>query len=511
MNRKNIIIGSLAALLLASVAAGLYMRSDDNERIKDLEEQIGELRKEEQRAKVDRRVSRQMEQIAYGQQALSEERSREAIRQSEIAQMMTLRSESERQNAIEAMAAAEGSAKEALESYQLAERQRIEAELARHVADTLNYISLGRTLGTQAYAIYRTGNTELGNILAYASYLFTHDYGGNLYSSAVYPALTQSAESQKDWSIHNGSITKIDFFPQTARLLTVSNYGEIYNHEMKNGQLSSKLLFNNKNYRFRDAYASKDGKSYAVSHTGHLVVAGQGKAQTVYLEGLDRPFAMMDMNGGRQLLIAGERSIALFDLAADRVIRTRKVDFNIVGTGRMDNKPLLFDDQNRMHIVDGIDDLKTRKQPVTGRVTAFARNKEARLSAYGMADGTIWLIDDKGHSHKLAGHLSQVTRMMFDGRRLFSSSYDCKLLFWMTSDAQIMPITLFESDSWLMDFTFDTKRNYIWTAWADGTITEYLTSLPLIGERLRKNVKRNFTQEEWNYYVGKIPYRKVKE
>ena len=46
----------------------------------------------------------------------------------------------------------------------------------------------------------------------------------------------------------------------------------------------------------------------------------------------------------------------------------------------------------------------------------------------------------------------------------------------------------------------------------NGTVTRCLISLPKIAQRLRQNVKRNFTQEEWNYYVGKgIPYRKVKE
>ena len=35
-------------------------------------------------------------------------------------------------------------------------------------------------------------------------------------------------------------------------------------------------------------------------------------------------------------------------------------------------------------------------------------------------------------------------------------------------------------------------------------------SLPQIAERIRKKVKRNFNQEEWNYYVGKgIPYKKI--
>ena len=95
MKRHHIIIGCMGVLLLLSVAAGLYIRHIDGERIGALESQIGELREREKQSDIDRHVSKQMEEIAYGQQMLSEERSNEAIRQSEIAQEMTRRSETE--------------------------------------------------------------------------------------------------------------------------------------------------------------------------------------------------------------------------------------------------------------------------------------------------------------------------------------------------------------------------------------------------------------------------------
>ena len=234
MGRKDIIIGCMGILLALSISAGLYVHHSDGARIRKLESMIEQLQVKERRSAMDRKVSKQLEEIANGQQALSEERSREAIRQSEIAQAATLRSEAERHNALRAQAAAEQSAQEAISSYQMAERQREEANEqrrqavhAKHVADTLNYISLGRTLGSQSFSIYRTGDTEIGNMLAYASYLFTRDYGGDLYASAVFQALIQSAGGRRSWSIHNGSVMDMDFFPGTHRMLTVSTCGEI--------------------------------------------------------------------------------------------------------------------------------------------------------------------------------------------------------------------------------------------------------------------------------------------
>ncbi|WP_028902606.1 MULTISPECIES: hypothetical protein [unclassified Prevotella] len=507
---RNIIIGSLSMLLVVAIAIGLYMHHSDNERISELESQINALRKKEKQSEVDRRVSKQMEEIAYGQQVLSEERSREAILQSEIAQKMTLRSEAERQKAIQAQGFAELSAQEAIDAYQMAESQRRQAEHAKQVTDTLNYISLGRTLGSQSYAIFQTGDTELGNILAYASYQYTKDYNGDLYAPAVFQALIQSAGGRQNFNIHNGSITCIETSPNNDRLLTVSTYGEIYAHKMQGNQMQTTRLMSDKHYCFRDAFSSKNGKDYVISHTGHLVVIEQNHPRIVTLENMERPFSLKLMNNGRQLLIISENSLALLDITTDRIIGMRQLNFRVSCTGRRDNKPLLFDNKGYMHLVNGLDKMTNEKVPVQGLVTAFASSANEHLSAYGMNDGIIWLVDKHGKMHKLAGHLSKITKMKINGRRLYSSSYDGKLLFWMTGDTQITPITLFQSGSWLTNFTFSNDKDYIWTGNYNGTMTRYLISLKQIAQRIRQKVNRNLTQEEWNYYVGKgIPYKKL--
>ena len=511
MNRKNIVIGCLSVLLLLLVAVGLYLRHQDENRIGELESKLAVLREQEKRSAIDRRVSKQMEEIAYGQQVLSEERSREAIRQSKIAQEMTLRSETEREKAIQAQGVAEESAQEALKAYQIADNQRQQAEHAKLATDTLNYISLARTLGSQSYAIYRAGDKELGNMLAYASYLYTHDYGGDLFGPAVFQALTQSAGGRRYWSIHSGAISCVDISPKDSHLLTTSTYGEIFIHRIKDGQLQTRRLMSDRNYCFRDGFAARTGKDYVVSSTGHLVVVNGDQTREVNLENVAKPFSLQSVNDGRQLLIVGEKSVALLDTATDKVIGSRQLNYRLVSTGRSDNKPLLFDHRGHMHLFNSLDDITDEKVPHAGQVTAYADSKHERLRAFGMLDGTIWMIDRYGKTNKLVGHLSQITKLKFNGKRLYSSSYDGKMLFWMTGETQIRPITLFQSGSWLTDFTFSTDKDYIWSGEQNGTVSEFLISLPKIAQLLRQTVKRDFTKEEWEYYVGKgIPYRKLK-
>jgi hypothetical protein len=512
--KKIVIIGCIGAvLLLGLAAASYYMHRGDGERISELETELRALREREKQSEINRDVSQQMEEIAYGQQTLSEERSREAIRQSEIAQAATLRSEAERRIALQAQAAAEISAGEAKASYRMAEQRRLEAEHAKLVADTLNYISLGRTLGSQSYAIYRSGDTELGNMLAYASYVYTNDYGGNLYTPAVFQALTQSAGGRRSWSVHDSKITRMDIMPKSGHLLTVSDNGEFFIHKRQDGQLTAQRQIRDRNYCFRDVYAANNGQAYAISYTGHLMIVGRNQTKVVYVEHVDRPFSLQHINNGHQLLIIGENSVALFDLATDKVIATSRLDFHVTSIGRRDGKPLLFDNRGRMHLVNSLDDISNEKVPVQGQVTAFASSKHDHLTAYGMADGTIWLTAGNGKTYKLVEHLSRVTEMEFNGHRLYSSSYDGKLLFWSIDyNSQMKAVTLFQADSWIVDIIFSGDKDYIWTGEKNGTVSRYLVSLPKIAQRLRQNVKRNFTQEEWNYYVGKgIPYLKVKE
>lgn len=277
--------------------------------------------------------------------------------------------------------------------------------------------------------------------------------------------------------------------------------------------MQTSRLMSDKAYWFNDLYAAPDGKVYAISYTGQLVITDGQQTRIIVVENVNKPFCLQTLNDGKSLLIVGENSIALFDIPTEKIMTTRRLDFQVTCTGRRDNKPLLFDNRGHMHLVNSLDKMTNEQVPVRGKVTAYANNREEHLTAYGMADGTIWLIDGSGKTYKLVEHLSRVTRLMFNGRRLYSSSYDGKLLFWpIENNSQKNAVTLYQSAHWLNDFTFINNKDYIMVGEHNGTVTRCLISLPKIAQRLRQNVKRNFTQEEWNYYVGKgIPYRKVKE
>ena len=125
-----------------------------------------------------------------------------------------------------------------------------------------------------------------------------------------------------------------------------------------------------------------------------------------------------------------------------------------------------------------------------------------------MSDGTIYLYNERnGKITKLEGHLSRISKLKLNGSSLYSSSYDNSVRLWNTESEKIDPMTLVSTNSWIMDFTFDSSKQYAWIGDYNGNLYEVLLSAPMMVERISKKLKRDFTKEEWNYYIGnKVPY-----
>ena len=108
----------------------------------------------------------------------------------------------------------------------IAEKERSQAEHSKRVADTLSYISLGRTLASASLKVLDQKNLELAHLLAYAAYLYTDRYKGDVYFPSVYMALTSVSQSVNTWARHKGNVMNIDFF-SADHLVSASTYGEI--------------------------------------------------------------------------------------------------------------------------------------------------------------------------------------------------------------------------------------------------------------------------------------------
>ena len=519
MNKKNIIAGGIGVVLAGLAATGLVGWQAEHRRAEALETQVAELQRQEKRSAVDRSVSAQMEEIAFEQKIISDEQREKAIQQTRVANEMRERSEIERQNAIIAERNAVASEKKALEASalaenqrQIAEHQRIQAELAKSIADTLSYVALARSLGSLSSIQAQVGNTELADLLAYSSYLFGNRYQGDVYYPAIFQSLMTSSQSMRSWPKHNGALTALAYMSKDDdRMVTVSTYGEIMIHKKVGEDLQSQTILSDKSFDFRDLFVD-DEVIYAISRSGQLVIIDNGEIKILPLTDLDFPMKITDMDKDN-LLLVGDHGIALYDKQRKIVVNTRELTFKVTAVSRYDYLPLLFDDQGRQHLVKNIHELETSDVPFKGKVTAFASSKNTKQRAYGMSDGTIYLYNERnGKITKLEGHLSRISRLKMNGPSLYSASYDNSVKLWNTGSEKIDPMTLISTNSWIMDFTFDSSKQFAWIGDYNGNLYEVLLSVPEMVERISKKLKRDFTKEEWNYYIGNnVPYESFKK
>jgi len=512
VNKVILVIAAVCILMLAAVVIQGYKAKDMlAQQNQELQEQLDLLTKEEKRSAVMQRVNAQLEEIADEERRISDEQRDAAKQQMKVAEEMRRKAEEERQNALVAEQRALESSNIAQSQRKIAEQQRSEAELSKRVADTLTYISLGRTLGQTAITQYNAGNHELADLLAYTACQFTDQYRGDIYAHTVYQALAMTSQNKKVWNKHKGSITDIAFSDEkSGYMITCSTYGEIMKHtNYSTGNLKSEMLVSNPRFDFRDCYIVRNTNTiYALSRSGHLVIIDSNNKVQVIEVNIPKLKEMDEADN--EFILFGESGIALFDTEKRVIVQEKALPFQTEFISRYQNRPVVFDRQGRMHIIKSFTNIETVKVPFKGQVTAFAESKNEHIQAYGMNDGTINIINGKGEKIRLVGHLSRISKLKVNGHRLYSSSFDGTLNLWLTNSAKIEPMTLFTTRGWIINFTFDLKKTNVWSGDQNGNLTQALISVPLMEERLQKKLKRNLTREEWNYYIGRnVPYEEI--
>lgn len=494
----------IGGLLVCTSVSGIWGWLTTDKLVDEMKQKMSELERQEKRSAVLKSISNQMEEITYQQMKISDEQRLEAIEQRE-------RAEQERRNAVLAQQNALASEHKAIDAYQQAQYQRIQADLQRQqaeysksIADTLSFLALSRSLGAQATTQFYAGNRELAAMLSDLAYEYTNRYHGDMYYPAIYQAIALTSQSSNNWPKHQGPITDLDFMPNTDDLLvSVSSYGEIMMHQKSGKSLRTMELLKDSKYDFRDVYVDpKNGHIFVISRNSYMAIKAGKKINVVPLETIKYPMKIQPLDNSENLLIIGERQLAIFDTKTNTVKATRDLDFTVTFTNRFDYKPIIFDDKGRMHIIETFNKITTKKTPVKGRITAFASSKGSGLQAFGMSDGMLYVIDKAGKVRTLVGHRSRISFIKINFNHVYSSSYDGTVNLWNISGEKIEPMTLVNQGNWIQCFTFDPSKEHMWIGDQRGNISEVLISVPKIIENVKAQVKRNFTPTEWNYYIG---------
>ncbi|MBO4673587.1 MAG: hypothetical protein J5616_04485 [Bacteroidaceae bacterium] len=552
---KYIISAAALALVVGGAAAVAYQMGKQQSvgEVAELNDEVERLRAGERDAAVVKRVSQQMEDIAYQQKSISDQQRDRAEEQSLLAMQNATRAEMESRAAHEAENKATAAAKEAEQERANAERQqqiaveqRDEATHAKNVADTLNLRTQARILGVTSQVQREAGNGEVADLLAYTSWYFMKNNRGNQYFSDTFKALTQATNGVLRHRMRqNGAVNALAKMPgRKLQCVAVTNYGEVelLTASFGSGQrnsITSRTLLQNNTYDFRDVVVQGNW-IYALSHKGPLCkLDEQGTLSTIPLPE-DEYFRILPI--GEKLLLAGRKSLVWYinGSGASLPIPLPKTLSAIV---EREGKACLFYADGSYAEMKGssANDIEGKTPLVKGVVTAAYYDKATQCLSVAVKDGNVYPINKYNRVvETLAAHRAICKDITMLGSTIVTGGYDKSIYIWhmdnmlfesglsfsqemnakSVTKAQrnskeiptewLVPVN-YTYDGWVLAVCGDVDGKDLWIGTSAGSVMLMNSSADDMAQQLHKKLNRNLTETEWVRYVGmSIPYMKLK-
>ena len=552
MKRRSIIISSLIALaVIAGVAVAAYhmgLRQSRRE-LAAVQDEMDRLVAAEKDAAIVKRVSQQMEDIAYQQKAISDQQRDRAEEQSNLATRNAVRAEMESRAAREAERKANDAAGVAERERANAERQqeialeqRDEATHARNVADTLNRRTQAKGLAVSSQVRRESGETEVADILAYASWYFLKSNRGNQYYSETFKSLTQATGGIPRYKVREGgAVNAISQVPGTpGQCVVVTNYGEVewLTAAANNGgrRIASKVLLFDPAYDFRDVKVLA-GKIHALSLKGPLCILDFNGSKVIVPLPEDDYFKMIPV--GSRLLVAGRRSLCWY--ADGKISGQETLNKPLSAIAEREGTICLFYSDGSYAEMDASGRMTEKTPLVKEVVTAAHYDKARKCLLLGVEDGTVYPVNRYNRVlESLSAHKARCISMDMLGSVVVTGGYDKSAYIWNLDNMPFESGLSFREEletkkagkrvasskeiptEWLVpvDYTFDgwtlavcgdADGKSVWIGTSAGSVLLLNSSADDMAAQLNDKINRNLTQQEWTRYIGaSIPYMTFK-
>ncbi|MBQ4389770.1 MAG: hypothetical protein II824_07350 [Bacteroidales bacterium] len=550
--RPSILYSLIAFMLLVGVAVVSYQLGcrQSRKEMAAMQEEMDRLEEAEKDAAIVKRVSQQMEDIAYQQKAISDQQRDRAEEQSILATHNAERAEMESRAAHEAEqkahAAAELAEKERINAERqqmIAEEQRDEATYARNIADTLNRRTQARSLAVSSQVRREAGEPEVADLLAYASWYFLKNNRGNQYYSDTFKSLTLATGGIPRYRFpENGAVNAIAQIPGTpGQCVAVTNYGEVawITAGVSGGakRLSARTLLFNPAYDFRDVQVI-DGRIYALSLNGPLCILDfNGEMTEIPLPEKDY-FKLIRLGGG--LILAGRQSLCWY--SDGKITDSTSLNKPLSTIVNRDGTVCLFYQDGSYAEMDEAGNIEKKKPLLKDRVTAAHYDPATRCLLLGVQDGTVYPLNRYNRvMETLAAHKSRCVSITMLGTIVITGGYDKSvyiwsmdnllyesgLTFWEELDQKsavrgrkqeekgiptewLVPVD-YTYDGWTLAVCGDPDGKTAWIGTSSGNVMTLNASADDMAHQLYGKLNRNLTEQEWTRYVGaSIPYMKFK-
>jgi len=555
LNDRFIFIG-IAAVLTGLVAIIAYMagKSQAEGALSALAQEVENLKAGQEEAAVVKRVSQQMEEIAYQQKAVSDKQRDKAEKSSKLANAMRDRAEQESRAAREAEKKAMAALNEAtvqranaVEQQKIAVEQRDKATLAKTIADTLHFRTQARTLGNTSVNKRDSEDSELSDLLAYAGWYFLNKYDGNTYYDETFKSLSLATDGVVRYATQKrGSVNAVAVVPgREQTCVAATNYGEIelFTHQTDGEDKHRRpaILLQDSRFDFRDVWAGQDAV-YALSFSNQLcVVDYNGHLSTIDLPA-DSYFKIICLDSNT-LLLAARRLLCFYTISSHRLSAPIRLKTQLSTLVKRERQTCLFYADGSYATMDGSGTLTPHPPLIKNIVTAAHYSPSLQCLCLGMKDGTVVLVNKYDRLVEfLDAHKSRVVSIATLGTVLVSGAYDKALYIWKldkllfqtglsfwqemqtktplgkNADVTanhvpgewISPVE-FVHRGWTLSVCTDEQEQAAWTGTSTGEVVWTNLSADNMAKSIHRKLKRNLTPTEWTRFLGaSMPYTKFK-
>ncbi|HEX9651062.1 MAG TPA: hypothetical protein VGA21_10905 [Cyclobacteriaceae bacterium] len=401
----------------------------------------------------------------------------------------------------------------------VAEEKTAEALRANEEASRLLLLSIAQSMSVKALNVK---DPDLKGLLAQQAFFFNNDNGGKEYDNYIYEGLNNAMSAYygvtyNKFSGHQNAVRTVAFSQDGKNIFTAGSDGQILKWAFDSRD-SIPMLLGQKAYPRKMIKVSPDNKWLAVASDSSSIelydlVMGGRPIEVTGHKGLVYDIEFTPDSKG--LYSSGyDQTLRYFDFAKSRLIKnlpgkmlsiTVSPDGSRIVTGGLDGNVYIYDTQafNEKLLLE-----------LPGNIIQSVKfSKKGDLIGVGDQFAIVRLLDSQSGEvlNELIGATAQISDVEFskDDKLVAAGSRDGTVHIWIMSNLDDLPLNLTGPEmSHIWDVDFSPDGEYIVASSSNGVIRYWPTHAETLSQEMCDLIIRNFTQREWERYVGnKVEYQ----
>ncbi|MDP1726251.1 MAG: hypothetical protein Q8M15_05670 [Bacteroidota bacterium] len=534
--RNKILLRSIVGIAIVALSMlTIWALSEQQKSVASEQTALTEKQKAEQQSHIAVENARRAEaekQKAQTQKTEAEKQKKFALINEQEAKLQKLKAEQSSLAANDARKRAEIDKQIAVLQKQISDSLKVVSEKSEKNAYRLRILSVAQNLAIKSEQAQKGtyDDDALKPLLALQAYNFTNTYNRKKYDPEIFKSLFLAGRFIEDERIYSHNLHKdvvraCSYSPDGKFIATTGNDGLLIICDAVNLQNQPKyftmqpfilenLAYNNDGTRIA---CSSDNKNILV-YEANLPAKQPVQINTMHT---DKVSALLWL-GNYVVTSSLDMSIHVLDVDASNLIKAVNLESKPLCISLLESKNILAigcENGTIYQLNLKIDnDAKVLKKISNNRITSIDFNADGSELACGTSEGALAIIYTNNPARaalNLPAHKASITCVRFakNKNNLATTGLDGVVRLWNLNYVDDQPQVFAEHESWIYCLCFNNDGSRLVSCGKDKSVRTYVVDENILFKNVSEKVKRNFTDAEWDLYVGNdIPYeRTIKE